>query len=64
MARKLEPKKPMKSKPRAARATGTTLTLKDALHRLEALGDEKMRAYNAKHGAGDKQFGVKQATPG
>ncbi len=27
--------------------------------RLEALGDEKRRAFNAKRGAGDNQFGVK-----
>lgn len=27
--------------------------------RLEELGDEKRRAFNAKRGAGDKQFGVK-----
>ena len=32
--------------------------LKDALAQLKSLGDEKVRARNAKHGAGDKQFGV------
>ncbi|MCG3197791.1 MAG: hypothetical protein GHCLOJNM_02282 [bacterium] len=36
-----------------------TLTLKDTLKQLEALGDEKVRAHNRKHGAGDNQFGVR-----
>lgn len=36
------------------------MTLKDALKQLEALGSEKMRAQNAKHGAGANQFGVKR----
>jgi 3-methyladenine DNA glycosylase AlkD len=35
------------------------MTVNEALKQLKALGDEKMRAYNAKNGAGDKQFGVK-----
>jgi 3-methyladenine DNA glycosylase AlkD len=35
------------------------MTLKEALKQLKALGNEKMRAHNAKHGAGDNQFGVK-----
>ena len=34
------------------------MTLKDALKQLKALGNEKVRALNAKSGAGDKQFGV------
>ena len=34
------------------------MTLKETLKQLEALGDEKMRAYNIKSGAGDNQFGV------
>jgi 3-methyladenine DNA glycosylase AlkD len=34
------------------------MTPKEALKQLESLGDEKRRAYNAKHGAGEKQFGV------
>lgn len=34
------------------------MTLKEALAKLEALGDEKRRAYNAKNGAGKNQFGV------
>ncbi len=36
----------------------TATTLHDALEALRALGTEKMRAYNAKNGAGDDQFGV------
>jgi 3-methyladenine DNA glycosylase AlkD len=35
-----------------------TMTLKEALKELEALGDAKVRAQNAKGGAGDNQFGV------
>jgi 3-methyladenine DNA glycosylase AlkD len=36
------------------------MTLKEALKQLESLGDEKMRAQNARHGAGRNQFGVKR----
>jgi hypothetical protein len=36
-----------------------TMTLKETLKQLEALGTEKMRAHNSKHGAGDNQFGVR-----
>jgi 3-methyladenine DNA glycosylase AlkD len=55
--------KPAKGKPAPARTRTATTTLKDALRQLEALGDEKLRAYNAKSsvfgaGAGDNQFGV------
>ncbi|QYK53638.1 MAG: DNA alkylation repair protein [Fimbriimonadaceae bacterium] len=35
------------------------MTLTEAMSRLEALGNEKMRAMNIKNGAGDNQFGVK-----
>lgn len=35
------------------------MTLKDALAQLEALGSEKMRAHNVKHGVSGDQFGVK-----
>lgn len=35
------------------------MTLPQAMKELEALGDEGMRAYNAKSGAGGKSFGVK-----
>jgi len=37
----------------------TSTTLKKTLAQLEALGNEKMRAQNTKHGAGDKQYGVR-----
>ena len=64
MAKKLAAKKTAKSKPastktKPAQATIATTTLKGALQQLESLGNEKMRAHNAKNGAGDKQFGVK-----
>jgi 3-methyladenine DNA glycosylase AlkD len=35
------------------------MTLKEILAQLKSLGDEKVRAHNKKHGAGDNQFGVK-----
>lgn len=35
------------------------MTLKDALAKLEALGDEKLRAQNAKRGVTDPQYGAK-----
>jgi 3-methyladenine DNA glycosylase AlkD len=35
------------------------MTLKETLTQLEALGNEKMREHNSKHGAGHNQFGVK-----
>jgi len=35
------------------------MPLKETLSQLETLGDEKRRAYNAKNGAHDNQFGVK-----
>ena len=35
------------------------MTLKETLKQLEALGTEKMRQQNKKHGAGDNQFGVR-----
>jgi 3-methyladenine DNA glycosylase AlkD len=35
------------------------MTLEETLRRLESLGSEGMRAWNAKNGAGAKQFGVK-----
>ena len=34
------------------------MTLKETLKQLKTLGDEKVRAQNAKTGAGDNQFGV------
>ncbi len=35
------------------------MTLEEMLSKLEALGSEKMRAFNAKNGAGNNQFGIK-----
>lgn len=35
------------------------MNLKDTLTQLEALGNEKVRAQNAKHGAGKNQYGVR-----
>ncbi len=34
------------------------MTLEETLAQLESLGNEKVRAQNKKHGAGDNQFGV------
>jgi 3-methyladenine DNA glycosylase AlkD len=39
-------------------AKDMAMTLEETLARLEALGDEKRRAHNRKHGAGEDQFGV------
>jgi len=36
------------------------VNLKDAMSQLEALGNEKMRAQNTKHGARGEQFGVRR----
>lgn len=36
-----------------------TMTLREALKRLKALGNATVRAHNLKSGAGDNQFGVK-----
>jgi 3-methyladenine DNA glycosylase AlkD len=35
------------------------VTLQDTLERMEALGNEKVRAQNRKHGAGNNQFGLR-----
>jgi 3-methyladenine DNA glycosylase AlkD len=35
-----------------------TMTLDETLRHLKALGNEKMRVQNTRHGAGDNQFGV------
>ena len=35
------------------------MTVQQALAKLKALGDEKVRKHNRKYGAGDNQFGVK-----
>lgn len=53
-------KKPAgKGAKKAAGAAGA-VGLEEALARLEALGSERMRAQNAKHGAGPNQFGVRR----
>ena len=64
MAKKTTTKKTTKAKaPRATKASAnaknTPKTVKEVLTKLESLGNEGMRAYNAKGGAGDNQFGVK-----
>lgn len=70
MAKKLtstkttKPKTP-KAKSTLAKAKNATMTLEEAMRQLKALGDEKIRAQNAKSGplgkgAGDNQFGVKR----
>src|SRR4029079_17545119 len=43
--------------PRGSRIT--TMTLKETLKQLKALGNESVRKQNAKWGAADNQFGVK-----
>lgn len=55
--------KAAKAKPAPGGAKGTGTTLDEALRQLEALGNEGVRAQNAKNspfgpGAGDNQFGV------
>lgn len=56
-AKKTVGKKPAARKP-AARKSGGAVGLDEAMARLEALGSERMRAQNARHGAGENQFGV------
>ncbi len=36
------------------------MNLDETLTQLEALGNEKMRAQNIRHGAGENQFGVRR----
>jgi len=64
MAKKLTSTKA--TKPKAAKAKtapaqtkSANMTLEETLRQLESLSNEGMRAWNAKNGAGDKQFGVK-----
>lgn len=69
MAKKLTSKKATTSKAAKAKTAtaptkSTTMTVEETLRQLEALGDAKVRAQNAKsgawgRGAGDNQFGVK-----
>ncbi len=40
------------------------MNVKQALKKLEALGNEKMRKHNLKHGSGDNQFGVRRGEVG
>jgi 3-methyladenine DNA glycosylase AlkD len=35
------------------------MTYDEVMSRLESLGDERLRQQNARHGVGEKQFGVK-----
>jgi 3-methyladenine DNA glycosylase AlkD len=42
-----------------ALSLGPSMTLEETLSQLEALGTEKMRLQNTRHGAGDNQFGVR-----
>ncbi len=64
MAKKLTSKiakkpKAASAKKAPARAKIITMTLEETLRQLESLGNQGVRAHNAKNGAGDKQFGVK-----
>ncbi len=36
------------------------MTLEETLTQLKALGTDKMRVQNSRHGAGDNQFGVRR----
>jgi 3-methyladenine DNA glycosylase AlkD len=59
-AKKAPKTKAARFKAAPARAKGATLTVEEVLRQLESLGDEGIRAHNAKNGAGDNQFGVKR----
>jgi 3-methyladenine DNA glycosylase AlkD len=54
-----KPKAARAKKPAPAGATSKTMTVEEILKQLKSLGNEKLRAYNAKNGAGKNQFGVK-----
>ena len=63
MAKQLTSKKATKDKAAKAktvpaRTKSTTMTLEETLRQLKSLGNEGVRAHNAKLGAGDNQFGV------
>jgi 3-methyladenine DNA glycosylase AlkD len=68
MAKQVTSKKPTKTKAATAKtapapAKGTMWTLEEAMRQLKSLGNESIRAQNAKsgpmgRGAGDNQFGV------
>jgi 3-methyladenine DNA glycosylase AlkD len=57
--KKLTKNKAAKAKATPAQAKSTNMTLEVTLKELKSLGNEGMRAYNAKCGAGDNQYGVK-----
>ncbi len=48
----------VRSKATPTQAKSTTVTLEETLRQLESLGSARVRAHNAKRGAGDNQFGV------
>ena len=50
--------KAARAKTAPAGTKGSAATLEQTLRELESLGDAKVRAQNAKRGAGDNQFGV------
>ena len=61
--------KAAKAKTAPAKAKGTTMTLEEAMRELKSLGNEGVRAQNAKSGhmgsgAGDNQFGVSRGDVG
>src|SRR4051794_31373911 len=58
MPRALAPRRRVNPRPCWSNQEDKTVTLEEALKRLEALGDAKVRAQNAKAGAGDNQYGV------
>lgn len=58
-SKKVAKPKAAKAKAASARTKGSTLTVKEVLRQLEAMGNDAMRAHNAKNGAGNNQFGVK-----
>lgn len=62
MAKKATASKTAKTKPAKAKATPakamSTATVDSVLKQLKSLGSEKVRAQNAKNGAGDNQYGV------
>ena len=55
----LSPHVPLGTPPCCRAGKIAAMNTKQAMARLEALGDEKRYAFNAKRGAGDNQFGVK-----
>ena len=60
MAKKVTASKTTKAKPAKPKPVkaAKTITVDEVLKQLKALGSEKVRAQNAKNGAGDNQYGV------